>query len=125
MAKKSKNQEVETPVVETPKPEADKSTDSKIEIGGGARVTPEQHLSIKLSTTGRMLIQKDIELKLSQIGMLDREKTIANLQLSDARHKLVRHEREHNALIERISMITGINFKTTAIHPDTGELVFH
>ena len=124
---KKKNNKVETPIetkveVETP---IETKVETKVEINDGIRLTEVHHLSIKLSQSQYDNLQKDIQNKVIQISLNEREKTILNMQLSDARNRLSRQAQICKDLVKDISLKTGIKLTGASINPDTGEVTMN
>lgn len=92
------------------------------ELNDGLRLSKEQLLTIRVSHLEREFLQKDVESKFRQTEILERDKTIANLQLSDLKAKLTRKTHEHKELIEEIGRKLGVDLKNTTINPETGEV---
>lgn len=115
---KKKTQSKET-IVQANKQEPEQEMQ---EINDGLKLSKEQLLTLRISHLEREFLQKEVESKFRHTEILERDKTIANLQLSDLKSKLTRKGIEHKALIEEMGRKLGIDLKNSSINPETGEI---
>jgi hypothetical protein len=122
MAKKKKNQNksqdiVEDNKVETKNEEEDLFCDDLV-------LTNEQLLEIRFSHLERETINKDIKILYQEIQILDRQKELANLRVSDMKNRATIKDRDHKDLIENIGRKVGKSLLDSQINFETGRVTF-
>jgi hypothetical protein len=122
MAKKKKNENksqdiVEDNKVETKNEEEDLFCDDLV-------LTNEQLLEIRFSHLERETINKDIKILYQEIQILDRQKELANLRVSDMKNRATIKDRDHKDLIENIGRKVGKSLLDSQINFETGRVTF-
>ena len=81
-----------------------------------------ERLEFKILTIEITGIEKDIKIFKQQIDILEREKTLASMRVSDTNARLVYKKKDANALLDSIARKVGLTAKGITIDTDTGEI---
>lgn len=87
-------------------------------------LTKEQLLEIKNSHLERECINKDTKIFFTEIQLLDRQKELSNLRMSDMKARATMKDRDHKDLIEDIGRKVGVSLLDSQINFETGKVTF-
>jgi hypothetical protein len=81
-----------------------------------------ERLEFKILTIEITGIEKDVKIFKQQIDILEREKTLTSMRVSDANARLVYKKKDANQLLDSIAKKVGLTAKGITIDTDTGEI---
>jgi hypothetical protein len=79
-------------------------------------------LEFKILTIEITGIEKDVKIFKQQIDILEREKTLTSMRVSDTNARLVYKKKDANQLLDSIAKKVGLTAKSVTVDTDTGEI---
>jgi hypothetical protein len=118
---KTKKEEVITSAEDTT---PDKAVEEVVEevAPEGMFASDVERLEFKITTMDIAALEKDAKILKQQINILEHEKMLTSLKVSDVNARLVQKKRDSNLMLEGIAKKVGMTAKSISLDVDTGEI---